>query len=532
MRPSELPPEMNIMTKHPLLTAGILVSLYSGVFAQQQTPPQPIDLLGNRPDKETSTNPIALGEPFQSIAAGIALRPPQGGKMVRRPGSAEIVRFVYEKANSVLTVTSTSLPRPTSLSTADLPNAPDAGILEMAAAEMTRVHPEAQIVRQDTTNLDEQGVGMLAARYLIGETSFLVQQALIQGTEQSFYTVTYITPGAKVGTPLDAPLDPTEVSAVETFSTVLDTVKLLDRTEIKLDQDQRLYRTRALYVNLSQAKLEKLLIAEQWFRMVKNGRDIGYLYTIEEPSTIGNEPAIRIGMRSRTFDEKQRRIDAEAWLSVTGDRKQERWSRVSYVTDEGKALPSTTEIGTSNLSTKVVADLGSDNRLTIGEKAGMKLVDDYALNVKFPQASGKMESVERSVPPWYIPQALGQLLPRIVPRNEPKGYLFASFVPERREVMSRYVDVKPMRNFTFGGKTVRVTPIEDKIGLDGFVTTHYVSTEDVYLGSETVYTDAENVENKIAFIASTADELKKLWDGANLTRPTDAPLEDSAEKDR
>lgn len=517
------------MMKHPLLTGALLVSLSGATVALAQQ--MPSDLLPDRPDREVSTSPIPLAPAFQSVAAGISLQPPVDGKMIRRPGEAEVVRFVYDKANSYLAVTLTSLKRPASLTTADLPNAPDPGILELTAAELKRVYPNVQIVRQDTTNVADQAVGMLAARYSIGTSSFLSQQAIVQGSEQAYYTITYVTPGAKVNTPLDAPPDPQEVAAVETFAAVLDTVKLLDRTDIKIDQDQRLYRTRALYVNLSQAKLEAALIPQQWFRMIRNGKDIGYLYTVEERTMLGGFPGIKIGMRSRTFDEKKRQVDAEAWLQMTGDRKHEKWSRMSVITD-GKDKSHATEVGASDLATKAVADYGDDNKQQIGEKATIRMVDEYPLTVKYAGKTGAPEPLTRMLPPWYLPQALGQMLPRILPRGERKGYLFATFIPERREVMMRYIDVLTSRQVDFAGQSIRATPIEDKIGLDGYVTTHYISTEDRYLGSQTKYPDDDGKEITIAFVASTAEELKKLWDGVNLTAPAEITVQEPVGKDR
>ena len=44
------------------------------------------------------------------------------------------------------------------------------------------------------------------------------------------------------------------------------------------------------------------------------------------------------------------------------------------------------------------------------------------------------EPVTRTLPPFYLPQALGHLLPRLVPLKEPKSYMFASWVGETREV--------------------------------------------------------------------------------------------------
>jgi hypothetical protein len=495
----------------------------------------PLETLAGRPDKEPS--PVALGPAFSNLAAGISLQPPAGGKMIRRPGDPEIVRYVYEKDNAVLTVTSATLKGPVPL-TSDMSPTGSPGMLERAITEIKRANPAAQIMRQDTTTLGDNATGMVAARYTVGTNSYLNQQAIVQASDRLYYTITYLTPGAKPNTPDDAPIDPHEQAAVATFSAVLDSVKILDRSKIKLDQDQRLYRTRAFFVNLSRAKLEKCLIPQQWMRILKNGKDVGYLYIIEEKTTLGGFPAVKIGLRGRQYDDADRQIDTEAWLQMTTDRKHEKWSRLTVTFDKKKmaagskdlekekkkATDYATEIGASDLSTKAVAT-SVDGKTPIGAGQDIHMVDEYPLTVKYTGKTGAPEPVERMLPPWYLPQALGQLLPRALPLDERKGYLFASYVPDRREVMLRYIDVLSLRKIHLGDKDYRATPIEDKIGLDGFVTTHYIGEEGDYLGSETKYSDSDGNDVTITFIRSNAKELNQLWDQANLSRPAETPDE-------
>jgi hypothetical protein len=491
------------------LLAALLASTTTFTcIARAQDAPTGEPLLPGRPDKDpiVATEAADLGPVFESIGAGLSIRPPVGGRLIRRPGDAEFVRWVYKKDNSIFSVSTRSLKRATSLTTADLPGAPDPGMLELAVADLKRISPGARVVRQDTTNVADHPVGMIAARYSVGTQSFLKQQAIVQASELSFYTISYVTPGMVPGTPDDAPPDPREQAAVDTFAAALDSVKLLDRTKIREDQDDRLYRTRSFFVNLSERKIDGVLVPESWARVMKNGKDVGYVYTVEEKadekSMLGGKPSIRIGIRSRQFDDQKRQIDAEAWLQMTTDRKHEKWSRVSTVTEPlpkdppvdpkaGKPLPpqrtNAYEIGVSDLSTKPVANAAAPGE-AIGGNAGMRMVDEYPLTVKYTGSTGAPEPVERMLPPWYAPQAFVQLLPRLLAATgESKSYLFATYVTERREVMMRYVDVLPERPTSLAGKTVRAVRVQDKLGVDGFVTTHFISPDGAYLGSETRY---------------------------------------------
>src|SRR5688500_9424408 len=53
--------------------------------------PAPTPILPGRPDEPVGN---LLGEQFESLGIGIALRPPKGSVAVRRPGTNEFVEFV------------------------------------------------------------------------------------------------------------------------------------------------------------------------------------------------------------------------------------------------------------------------------------------------------------------------------------------------------------------------------------------------------------------------------------------------------
>jgi hypothetical protein len=59
---------------------------------------------------------------------------------------------------------------------------------------------------------------------------------------------------------------------------------------------------------------------------------------------------------------------------------------------------------------------------------------------------------------------------------------------------------------------MRAIPIEDRLGLDGSATTHYMNPDGVYLGSE-------NKEQKLMILPTDAQTLTNIWKNANLTRP-------------
>src|SRR4030095_4378109 len=98
------------------------------------------------------------------------------------------------------------------------------------------------------------------------------------------------------------------------------------------------------YVNLSaKGRLEKALIPKQWFRVLRNGKDIGYVYAVEEvaegiPGDDGasrrkkkgaaGAPGVLIGARTRRLAGEEGRVDEESWLFCALDRRTEEWSTI------------------------------------------------------------------------------------------------------------------------------------------------------------------------------------------------------------
>jgi hypothetical protein len=456
----------------------------------------------------------------------------------------------------------------------------------VAAALPDGATPEKRFLREDVINIADgipsedprqriPNVGMLALRYTQGLQRFLGQQAIIQANERMYYLITMVSPGkpvqvedaaaadakpapvAAAGDP-DEPVetlenaDPAERVAVEAFRQIIDSVKLLDRSKLKAEQDERLFRTRALFVNLTPARLEAAIIPEQYYRLIRKGKDIGYVYTIEtmadgipqpKRDKDGNpvavvttgEKGVLVGTRSRIIlGDTDTQIDAESWMFVTLNRKHEDWSSLIVTTDRKTGKKDhVTEFGTSDRQEGRSLDTEAAERGIRGDgkkdpnQPPVKVREDFFLNVTHVARGGNAEPVNRALVPWYLPQALSKMLPRLIDHKRalasrtPITYLFAQYVGDSREVMNRYVDIEPLQRVTLAGRVIRAIPVRDRITIDGPVTTHFLSETGEYLGSE-------NADSDVAVIPTDVKTMKELWKDADLSRPAEATLQPSA----
>jgi hypothetical protein len=500
--------------------------------AQTGDPPS---VLEDRPDADpnNAAQPRAgLGPVFESQSAGLAFRAPADCKQVRRPGADEIVQYVNDAKKWHLRVHriqfGQSVPVATRLDPETKKQVP--GLLDMTLDQFKLDKPGAEVLREEVVPMGDTLVGMVAARYSEGLETFLHQQAMLQQSDRTYAIFTMTSPAPRGGTPDEMAQDARVREAVETFNAMIDSVHVMDQSHIREEQQQRLYRTRALFLNVTENRLRNALIKEQWLRMLDaRGKDVGYMYVVEEvapdlpkkkaPKKPSRAEGVRIGIRSRTLPEAGVQADAEQWMWMGFDKRHEQWSAAATV-KKGAVSTYVSEFGVSDHQERRSFDkaarpgeLRPDGSKDVKQPA-VNFDEFYVLSVTHMSKTATAEPVRRELPVFYIPQALGHLLPRLLPLFEQKGYMFASYQSENREVMSRYVDVGREEQVQLGGKTLRAIPIRDRIGLEGAVTTHYMSPDGAFLGSV-------NDDTKITLLPVDRATLMSIWKDADLSRPGD-----------
>jgi hypothetical protein len=348
----------------------------------------------------------------------------------------------------------------------------------------------------------------------------------VQGddSETIYYIVDFTTPAPRTG-PLEN--DPECQKVVQLFGHVVESIKLLDQSELIKDQNARLYTTKLLLLNITEPKIRSALVPQRWLRLIRDGKDFGYQYVVEEVAPglphkgeapvvhASNVSGVRVGVRTRTYPEPGMQIDSESWSWVAMDKKQEEWSNVVVVQNSKTTEPKqqkqvSTESGVSIWRIKPV----KDDMMQNPDNRGIRMSNDYKLSV----TTGTGEPISKDLPPFYLSKTLDHLLPRLLPHGDHElSYMFASYVSDQKEVIRRYVDVGKEGEYLLAGKAIHAIPVRDRIGLEGSVTTHYVTPEGEYLGSI-------NSDSKIVALPTDAATLQNMWKDVNLTRPGDVEV--------
>ena len=515
----------------PTLLVCLCGAATTSVARAQSGDPPPV--LEGRPDANPSQSGVpgaGLGPVFESQSAGIAFRAPADCKQIRRPGADEVIQYVNDAKKWHLRVHRIQFGQPMPIATRLDPETkkPVPGLLDMSLDQFKLDKPGAEVLREEVIPVGDSVVGMITVRYNEGLETFLHQQALLRQSDRTYAIFTMTSPAPRGGAGEEIAQDPRVRDAVETFNAVVDSVHMIDQSHIREEQQQRLYRTRALFLNVTENRLRNALIKEQWLRMLDSkGRDVGYMYVVEEvapdlpkkkaPKKPSRAEGVRIGVRSRTLPETGVQADAEQWMWMGFDKRHEQWSAAATV-KKGTVETYVSEFGVADQREHRALDkkarpgeLRPDGSKDLNQPA-VNVDEFYVLSVTHMSKTATAEPVRRELPVFYIPQALGHLLPRLLPLFEQKGYMFASYESENREVMSRYVDVGREEQVQLGGKTMRAIPICDRIGLEGAVTTHYMSPEGVFLGSV-------NEETKITYLPTDRATLMSIWKDADLSRP-------------
>jgi hypothetical protein len=511
------------------------------------------------PDSTPATQPSIhktdlLGPKFSSQVHGIEFRPPADCVQIDKATADTIVEFDRDDYNWQMKAWSVRLERSLPLSVhKDQYGREQDGVMEITLANIKQQTPSEEVLRNEVINVGRVRVGMIAVRYENAQHDRrFTQEAIIEAPDADdklYYFLDLSGPGKPQSEPDDI-INPAEKLAHDTFSEVVDSVKLLDRTNIVQYQNQALFSSMGLFViwNANHyAMIRSALIPEQYQRIIRDGQDVGYQHIVEEFEPNAKSPEesiIRIGVRSRMTPAPQQQWDTETWMISSADRKHEHWKTAARGTDnKGQLIDSFSQVGTSDEQTKAFAidttpdanngslDPQHDNNALHRGPLGQGNVDlatRRTLEATTTHQKTELSPFKLDVPPFYVPQAMSYLLPELLPLK-PKTYMFATFVPTTPtnsgmtsggNVMSRYMEVLPVQHIKFRDQEFDAIPVTDKLTLEGALTTYYLSPEGKFLGSTSTFTEGDKT-TLIEVVPTDTQTLGHIWNRPDLSRPNE-----------
>lgn len=500
---------------------GWAMTLVTAVGPAMAADRQPAKMFPDRPVDKEATKGL-LGELFESKGAGIAFRAPANSLEVRKQGIADlIVEFINEDQQMLLRASTLELKEDRKLlEWKDANGRKQKGLISEVVETFGQQNPTSELLRNEVKTINGKDVGLLAFRYSQGTARKFFQEALIPLTDRYYYMLTYTSPGAKS----NEGVDEKEKLAADTFAEVLATVKLIDRKAVVQEQEQRLSNTKQLLLALRVPKeMEEKIVPEQWMRLVRDGKDIGYSHIMEEKAKEDGRDGVLVSVRSRTMAAPDQQVDVSSRMFISKEWKHEAWSHVVDTTVKGKDEQSA-ELGLSDqeihYEVEKQPDLLSQAPTEENKKKQPEIREllRYKLQVRTKMGPTIARPQEFTLPAWYLPQAIKHLLPRMLPLDKKQGYMFVAYVSELHQAMLRYVDVGAEREVDFDGRMLKVIPIQDRVGFEGVPTTYFVTRDGKYMGSETVY-KMDGKDSVIRVYPTDEPTLRKLWKDVQGQKP-------------
>jgi hypothetical protein len=496
----------------------------AGALAVQQDPGQPT------PQRTIPQQPALEWTQYSNPEAGIELLVPPG-----EPQPSDDSNVLHQVSNGQkqwhFELRRLLWDQPVNLAPEEMPEGGRrAGLLELVATAAQQKWQGDFVREPSLTPLGDADAGVFALRYKVGTLGQLRQVALIRASDLLYYQITLVSQSPDLP-PEQLARDESVREAVEAFSRSLDSFRVLDQTQLRREQEERLIRTRALLVNLTKPRLMASLVPEQYWRIRKDGQDIGYSYLVEEPARqVPPDPVnreqidpygaagVRIGIRTRLRRDGGW-LDRETWLYASSDLKEEDFRERNQLIIEQKPSAENLVVGLMRAK-QMPRKIEMPGPGGLGRQSGFTVTDVRRLEVTYVMNGVQTnEPLNRQLPAWYIPQAAEHLLPRLVAPWGRNTYLVAVYNPEKREVYQKYVDVEGLRNERVQDEMRLVMVVTTRVGLSGPRTRNFVDPDTYrWLGSV-------SEEDGLEIWPSDAQTLRQIWENPQLTAPDARPRE-------
>jgi hypothetical protein len=263
-----------------------------------------------------------------------------------------------------------------------------------------------------------------------------------------------------------------------TFKNMLKSVQLTDPAELDRARSDRLERAQAWLDSIDSAQAKSAIVPEQWLRIVRGDKDVGYLRVKRFDEKDHVPPGNSVHVQSHII-EGNNTYDTEGSYFEADDRSVEFWT----ITTTLRVANTATHDPQAPLQPKV------ENWRQTGLRDGNRI----EVSQETPSSIKKF--------PWTKPTAayLSQVdlfnLPALLPRDKPVELAFYAFNPIARKISLRTLRIEPMPG---GGYRVHDRPTPDR-------------AEQIATYDHNGRLLKRKMPDGRTYLTTTPQELKRIW---------------------
>lgn len=366
---------------------------------------------GQTPTAAASESPIVANdallsnEPWSELSYGLSLRPPLGCQLFKQAYDELLLRIQGEEGYLIAVSIKKSQIDPDDAkrvkATSHNKSVLDLDIDKMTAiaiSQMATAQPSAVVIQKQAFRLADRPAGLVAFEYPDAKRVHRVfAQTFIQIDPTVFVWITLEAEAKKYQ----------EILPI--YHALLAGVKLEDPAKIEAERKAWLDRGQTFYVSLDATKLNRAMVPEQWFRLLENGRDIGYVRQLQGSDKRMDMPGLRVDIQAHMKLDDQT-VDSLSQMFVSQDMSHEIWSVGTTVrlTNPKEKMPA----GALKEVTSTETGIRSKGQITVNRQT----------------ISGAAQDYQWQVPPVYLSQVEIQVIQPMLPKAN-QIYGFYAYYP-------------------------------------------------------------------------------------------------------
>jgi hypothetical protein len=407
-----------------------------------------------------------LGPVYRDEADGFEVNPPEGSRLLSKAGG-DLLSFVNDDKQY-----GGNIALSTMLADKAHPDAhyPLDEMLTLAEQDLSTKARNVQILSTKKFTISNQPAGTFAATMDMPTNNnttlpLIKQQLLVQTSPTQYQTLTFFAPQSS------------KEEAQRVFTAMVDSFRLLDRKEIATHRGEAVKVAKTfLATHTAEDLVAKLNKNSTLFRMLVNGKDVGYVQYDESVAARDGFKGILLQSHSRTFPPNGAIITASN-ESFWAFAKQDNGDAANYSMWSNNIhtyfpnLPANSlQARQLNNSRRELGTLQLESSLNTSDNGINETNHSYVLTVtpsgdQLDLTKGEDTQMKWSIPTnsTPLPKPLEMLWPRMVDLTKPTSMGFVVFNPGTSRMALRILTVDGPDTVSINGQPRKLIRLEDEI---------------------------------------------------------------------